>query len=347
MQVEIFSDVVCPWCYIGKRRFEAALHRFSHADDVTITYRSFALDPSAPARSTESVEQHLATKYGRTIEQAREMNQRVTDLAAGVGLEFHLEKAQRANTFDAHRLLHLAATRERQAELAERLLDAYFTQGALVSEHAELTELAVAAGLDRAEAAASPGCRSSCSTARTECPVLRRPRCSAMCWTACGPRRTNGRRRTEGAPQRANGVGTVVLAQRVSGSDGRSRKLRMTDSPQAVDQSRTSCAESANRTRAARGSDAATNSPLSGAVTASNSPSRIKTGSLPVVGVCTASGAAATFQLRQSPSKKGACGLKASTTSGSSGSTARPAAIMSSLPIVAAASAQNTPSASP
>jgi predicted DsbA family dithiol-disulfide isomerase len=130
------------------------LHRFSHADDVTITYRSFPLDPSAPARSTESVEQHLATKYGRTIEQAREMNQRVTDLAAGVGLEFHLEKAQRANTFDAHRLLHLAATRERQAELAERLLDAYFTEGALVSEHAELTELAVAAGLDRAEAAA-------------------------------------------------------------------------------------------------------------------------------------------------------------------------------------------------
>ena len=154
MQVEIFSDVVCPWCYIGKRRFEAALHRFAHADDVTITYRSFPLDPSAPARSTESVEQHLATKYGRTIEQAREMNQRVTDLAAGVGLEFHLEKAQRANTFDAHRLLHLAATRERQAELAERLLDAYFTEGALVSEHAELTELAVAAGLDRAEAAA-------------------------------------------------------------------------------------------------------------------------------------------------------------------------------------------------
>jgi predicted DsbA family dithiol-disulfide isomerase len=155
MQVEIFSDVVCPWCYIGKRRFEAALAGFPHADDVTVTYRSFQLDPDAPARSTESVEQHLATKYGRTLEQAREMNQHVTDLAAGVGLQFHLEKAQRANTFDAHRLLHLAAAHGLQAELGERLLDAYFTQGALVSEHAELTELAATVGLDRAEVAAT------------------------------------------------------------------------------------------------------------------------------------------------------------------------------------------------
>jgi len=154
MQVEIFSDVVCPWCYIGKRRFETALERFAHADDVTVTYRSFQLEPDAPVRSTESIEQHLAAKYGRTLEEARQMNQQVTDLAAGVGLEFHLEKAQRANTFDAHRLLHLAAAHGKQAELTERLLDAYFTQGAVVSEHAELTELAVAAGLDRAEVAA-------------------------------------------------------------------------------------------------------------------------------------------------------------------------------------------------
>jgi len=154
MQVEIFSDVVCPWCYIGKRRFEAALAAFPHAEDVTVTYRSFQLDPDAPARSTQSVEQHLAAKYGRTLEQAREMNQRVTDLAAGVGLDFRLEKAQRANTFDAHRLLHLANARGVQADLAERLLDAYFTRGGVVSDHAELTEFAVAAGLDRAEVGA-------------------------------------------------------------------------------------------------------------------------------------------------------------------------------------------------
>lgn len=154
MQVEIFSDVVCPWCYIGKRRFEAALAAFPHADAVTVTYRSFQLDPEAPAVSTQSVEEHLAEKYDRTLEQAREMNRRVTDLAAGVGLDFHLDKAQRGNTFDAHRLLHLAAARGAQAELAERLLDAYFTRGAAVGEHAELTALAVAAGLVEAEAAA-------------------------------------------------------------------------------------------------------------------------------------------------------------------------------------------------
>jgi predicted DsbA family dithiol-disulfide isomerase len=155
MQVEIFSDVVCPWCYIGKRRFEAALAGFSNTDDVTVAYRSFQLDPDAPAVSTQSIEQHLADKYGRTLAQAREMNQRVTDLAARVGLEFHLEKAQRANTFDAHRLLHLAAAHGAQAELTERLLDAYFTQGALISDHAELTELGAAAGLDGAEVSAA------------------------------------------------------------------------------------------------------------------------------------------------------------------------------------------------
>jgi|SRR5690242_4336560 len=208
MQVEIFSDVVCPWCYIGKRRFEAALAAFPHRDDVTVTYRSFQLDPEAPAVSTQSVEQHLAAKYGRTLEQAREMNQRVTDLAAGVGLRFHLEQAQRANTFDAHRLLHLAAARGVQGELAERLLDAYFARGAVVSDHAELVELAAAAGLDAAEVAAvlqgddyaedvradvAPGsasaaCRSSCSTAPTACRAPRRRRCSARCSNASGTR---------------------------------------------------------------------------------------------------------------------------------------------------------------
>ena len=154
MQVEIFSDVVCPWCYIGKRRFETALASFPHADDVTVTYRSFQLDPDAPAVSTQTIEQHLADKYGRSLEQAREMNQRVTELAARVGLEFHLEKAQRANTFDAHRLLHLAAAHGVQAALAERLLGAYFTQGVVVSDHVELVELAVTSGLNREDVGA-------------------------------------------------------------------------------------------------------------------------------------------------------------------------------------------------
>ncbi len=90
MQIEVFSDVVCPWCYIGKRRLEQALSTFPHADEVTITYRSFQLDPTAPRRSEETLEQHLAAKYGRTLDEARQMNQRVSDVAATVGLDFRL-----------------------------------------------------------------------------------------------------------------------------------------------------------------------------------------------------------------------------------------------------------------
>jgi len=154
MQIEIFSDVVCPWCYIGKRRLEQALTTFPHADEVTITYRSYELDPTAPRHSDQSVEEYLAAKYGRTLDEARQMNQRVSDIAATVGLDFHLPDAQRGNTFDAHRLLHLAAARGVQAELKERLMAAYFTQGARISGHDELAALAAEVGLDEAEVGA-------------------------------------------------------------------------------------------------------------------------------------------------------------------------------------------------
>ena len=154
MQIEVFSDVVCPWCYIGKRRLEQALATFPQADEVTITYRSFQLDPTAPRRSEETLEQHLASKYGRTLDEARQMNQRVSDVAATVGLDFRLADAQRGNTFDAHRLLQLAAARGVQPELKERLMKAYFTEGALVSDHDELTALAAEVGLDATEVGA-------------------------------------------------------------------------------------------------------------------------------------------------------------------------------------------------
>ena len=98
MQIEIFSDVVCPWCYIGKRRFEEALSAFAHQDQVTVTYRSFQLDPSSPTTSELTLEQMLAAKYGRSIQQARAMNDRVSDLAATVGLDFRLQDAHPANT---------------------------------------------------------------------------------------------------------------------------------------------------------------------------------------------------------------------------------------------------------
>ncbi|MET0865414.1 MAG: DsbA family oxidoreductase [Nakamurella sp.] len=154
MQIEVFSDVVCPFCYIGKRRLEEALDGFGHSDEVTVTYRSFQLDPSSPVTSELSLEQMLAQKYGQSIAQARVMNDRVSDMAATVGLDFQLQDAHPANTFRAHRLLHFAATRELGNELTERLMRAYFSEGVRIGDRDELVRLAVEVGLPEADAAA-------------------------------------------------------------------------------------------------------------------------------------------------------------------------------------------------
>ncbi|MGE5333183.1 MAG: DsbA family oxidoreductase [Nitrososphaerota archaeon] len=155
MKVEIWSDVVCPWCYIGKRRFESALAEFPHRDDVEVTYRSFELDPNAPVDSAKSVTETLAEKYGVSLAQAAAMNSRVTGIAAEVGLDYHLEKAQRANTVKAHRLIHLAASKGRQNEVMERVMTAYFSEGEHIGDTATLTRLAAEAGLDADEAHAA------------------------------------------------------------------------------------------------------------------------------------------------------------------------------------------------
>ncbi|MGH9102050.1 MAG: DsbA family oxidoreductase [Acidimicrobiales bacterium] len=149
MQVEIWSDVVCPWCYVGKRRFEAALSRFAHAGEVEVTWRSFELDPSAPPRRTGTNVAHLAEKYGTTIEQAEAGQRQLTDLAAAEGLEYHLDRTAGGNTFDAHRLLHLAAAVGTQDVLKEALLRACLTDGVPVGEPGALVEVAVAAGMER------------------------------------------------------------------------------------------------------------------------------------------------------------------------------------------------------
>jgi predicted DsbA family dithiol-disulfide isomerase len=153
MKIEIWSDVVCPWCYIGKRRFEAALARFAHRDQVELVWRSFELDPSA-APSPESpgrYAEHLAGKYGITPDRAKTMIDRVTDAAAEEGLDFRFDIARRGNTFDAHRLLHLALDRGVQDEMKERLDRGTFTEGLPVSDHQALTEAAVEVGLDEVE----------------------------------------------------------------------------------------------------------------------------------------------------------------------------------------------------
>lgn len=153
MRIDIWSDVVCPWCYIGKRRFEAALERFPHRDEIQLTWRSFQLDPSAPPSPEHPGRyvDHLAHKYGTTPDQAQLMIDRVTAAAAEEGLDFRFDIARRGNTFDAHRLLHLGLEKGLQDPLKEALDHATFTEGLPVSEHQALADVAVGTGLDEIE----------------------------------------------------------------------------------------------------------------------------------------------------------------------------------------------------
>ena len=150
MKVEIWSDVVCPWCYVGKRNLEAALAEFPHADEVTVEWRSFELDASTPQQMDLSMDEVLQRKYGMSPDEATAANRQMTELAAKVGLEYHLDNVQIGNTFDAHRLIHLADTQGLGGAMKERLLAAYFTEGRSVSDPAELARLGVEVGLDRA-----------------------------------------------------------------------------------------------------------------------------------------------------------------------------------------------------
>ena len=154
MQVEIWSDVVCPWCYLGKRQFEQALAGFAHRGEVAVTYRSFELDPAAPPGVTMPTVDVLASKYGMSAAQAHDAQRQMEQRAAQRGLTFRMDGLRSGNTRDAHRLLHLAKARGRQAELAERLHRAYFTEQASVFDAASLADLAAGAGLDLAEAQA-------------------------------------------------------------------------------------------------------------------------------------------------------------------------------------------------
>ncbi len=147
MHVEIWSDIACPWCYVGKRRFEAALAAFEHRDEVRVTWRSFELDPGAPAERAGDRAEHLASKYGSSVEQARGMEEQMTAMAATEGLDFRFDLARSGNTLDAHRLVHLAAAHDRQDAMKERLMRAYLTEGELMSAPAARDRGALAVGL--------------------------------------------------------------------------------------------------------------------------------------------------------------------------------------------------------
>lgn len=159
LDVEIWSDVVCPWCYIGKRRFERAVAEVADEIEVRSAYRPFLLDPTAPTGAPTPVAEVYARKFGGP-ERARQVLERVTAVAAEEGLEFRLDRALRANTRDAHRVLWFAEQRAGaavQADVKEQLLRAYFTDGLDVGDAEVLTDRASAAGLERAEVAALLG----------------------------------------------------------------------------------------------------------------------------------------------------------------------------------------------
>lgn len=155
MEVEIWSDIACPWCYVGKRRFESALAQFEHADEVRVTWRSFELDPTAPREREGDLAARLAEKYGMTLEQAQASQRQLTEVAAGEGLDFHFDIARSGLTFDGHRVIHLAAEQGLQDAMKERLMRAYFGEGELVGDGETLVRLATEVGLPEPEVRAT------------------------------------------------------------------------------------------------------------------------------------------------------------------------------------------------
>ncbi|MDO8208311.1 MAG: DsbA family oxidoreductase [Gallionella sp.] len=154
MQIEIWSDMICPWCYIGKRRFEKALEQFGQRENINVIWRSFELDPAAPPRHPGTLNEMLARKYGISSQQAAQMNARVTGLAREVGLEYRLTDARPGNTFDAHRLLHCAAAHQQGDLAVECIMHAYFSESLPVGERAALALLAPRFGIAENEAMA-------------------------------------------------------------------------------------------------------------------------------------------------------------------------------------------------
>lgn len=151
MQVEIWSDIACPWCYIGKRRFERALEGFEQRDLVEVRWRSFELDPAAPRRIELAPAEHLARKYGMAVQDAQARLDEIAELAAAEGLDYRFDLQRRGNTFDAHRLLQMGLAHGIQDAVKERLMRGYFTEGAAIADHEALERLAVDAGLPEDE----------------------------------------------------------------------------------------------------------------------------------------------------------------------------------------------------
>lgn len=148
MKVDVWSDFVCPFCYIGKRRFEEALEKFPYKNDVTVEYKSYELDPSAEKNPNKNFHELLADKFGMSIEEAKTKNETIRKQAAEAGLIYNFHAMQHTNTFDAHRVAKYAAGQGKGNEITERFLKAYFTESKHIGDHTTLIALAVEVGLD-------------------------------------------------------------------------------------------------------------------------------------------------------------------------------------------------------
>lgn len=150
MKVEIWSDVMCPFCYIGKRRFEKALQQFPRKEDIEVEWKSFQLNPHLVTDPHKNINEYLSEAKGWTLAYARQVNAQVANMAREEGLNYDFDRAVVANSFDAHRLIQLAKTQGKGAEMEERLFKAYFTEGKNIADHATLLKMGTDADLDPA-----------------------------------------------------------------------------------------------------------------------------------------------------------------------------------------------------
>ena len=148
MEIDVWSDFACPWCAVGIYRLDRARAEFEHGDEISVRHRSFELDPRAPAKRSQTMEEILAAKYGRSPEQVAAGHERMTAMGAEVGMEFHFDRVQLGNTFDAHRVAQAARGTPVEEAVVKGLFGAYFTEGSLLSDHQTLQQTATAAGLD-------------------------------------------------------------------------------------------------------------------------------------------------------------------------------------------------------
>jgi predicted DsbA family dithiol-disulfide isomerase len=170
LHVDVWSDIACPWCYVGKRRLEAALKQFPERDSVHVRWHAFELNPGAPRRSQEAgrYAERLAKKYGSSVREAEARIARLTELARAEGIAMDFERIQPGNTFDAHRVLHLALEHGRQDETKERFLRGYLCEGEAIGEPEVLIRLAAEVGLDAEQVRATLGSDAFSREVRTE-----------------------------------------------------------------------------------------------------------------------------------------------------------------------------------